>query len=165
MSVLEGVTFREASIADAREISELIIASQRKFTFREYTEEGRERMLQLCGGQALEHCISRGDVYFVAEFRAELIGVAGIRKNHHLSHNFVKDTWHRKGVSRQLWKLASARCLANGNPGKFTLQASSYSIPVYKKWGFVATAPASDTGGIVSTPMELHLDQAVTTEC
>lgn len=152
---MDDVTFREAVLDDADAISDLIMDSQRQFCFHEYTPAGQQLMAEVCGRKALKHYLERGDVYYVAESEGKIIGVAGIRDNSHLAHNFVDANWHRRGVSRRLWKLASDECLRRGNPGSFDLRASTYAIPVYLSWGFVQTGPTDQEYGITSTPMAL----------
>lgn len=157
---MSDVTFREAGIADADAISDLIMASQRQFCFHEYTPEGQALMARVCGREALKQYLGRGDVYFVAEADGMIVGVAGIRDNTHLAHNFVDSNWHRRGISKRLWQLASEECLRRGNPGCFDLRASTYAIPVYLKWGFAQTAPTDQEYGITSTPMTLNMNLA-----
>lgn len=101
------ITYRQANLKDAENISYLILESQREFCFHEYTEEGKKLMLRLCGTRAIESYLDRRDVYFVAIHDSEIIGVAGIRDNEHLSHNFVAADWHRQGISKRLWDLTN----------------------------------------------------------
>ena len=150
------ITYREATAGDADAISTLILGSQKEFCFHEYTEDGKRLMLQLCGSDAIRSYIDRGDIYYVAESDDSLVGVAGVRDNEHLSHNFVDKRWHRKGISNHLWKLVSNECIRQGNPGSFNLNASSYAIPVYQKWGFNVSGPISHEYGLAFTPMELE---------
>ncbi|MEM7015881.1 MAG: GNAT family N-acetyltransferase [Pseudomonadota bacterium] len=150
-----GIHYRTANESDAQAISKLILDSQAKFTFHEYSDAGREFMLRLCSEAAINEYLQRGDTYFVAEHDAVIIGVIGIRDAEHISHNFVDDAWHGRGISSALWRLGQNACRAAGNPGVFTLRASTYAIPIYEKWGFIKTAAAEDTGGIISTPMRL----------
>ena len=150
------IIFRPAITEDAERISKLIVDSQREFCFHEYTDEGIELMLRLCSAKAIEHYLNRGDKYFVAIDGIDIIGVAGIRDNEHLTHNFVAVGWHRKGISKHLWKLASTECRKNGNPGMFNLNASTFAIPIYEAWGFVQTGPTAQENGITSTPMEAN---------
>ena len=154
---MSGIEYREAAVQDGDAISDLIMESQRLFCFHEYTPEGQELMAEVCGRKALKHYLERGDVYFVAESDGKIIGVAGIRDNEHLAHNFVEANWHRQGISKRLWELASGECLRRGNPGSFDLRASTYAIPVYLKWGFVQTGPTDQEYGITSTPMKLDM--------
>jgi GNAT superfamily N-acetyltransferase len=151
------IEYREAVLQDGDAISGLIMASQRQFCFHEYTAKGQELMADVCGRKALKYYLERGDVYFVAESDGRIIGVVGIRDNKHLAHNFVEASWHRQGISKRLWDLASAECLRRGNPGTFGLRASTYAIPVYLQWGFVQTGPTDHEYGITSTPMKLDM--------
>ena len=150
------ITYRTATLEDAESISKLIIDSQRKYCFHEYTDDGQKLMLRLCSAKAIKSYIERGDVYYVALNGKQIIGVAGIRDNDHLAHNFVNDSFHRRGISRELWRLATEECSRRGNQGSYNLRASSYAIPVYEKWGFMQTGAADQEYGITSTPMKLN---------
>ena len=152
---MPDITYRSATVEDARRISSLIIDSQRKYCFHEYTDAGQTLMIRLCGEAAIRSYIERDDVYFVAVNDNEIIGVVGVRDNGHLAHNFVDDGFHRRGVSNDLWQLAKSECRRRGNPGTYTLRASTFAIPVYKRWGFVQTAATDQENGITSTPMTL----------
>ena len=151
------ISYRRAVIDDADAISRLILQSQEKYTFHEYSPGGRQFMRRICSGISIGEYMHRGDVYFVAEYQNEIVGVIGIRNLDHIGHNFVSDVWHKKGISTHLWELARNECIALGNAGSFTLRASTYAIPVYEKWGFVKTGVA-DSGDVVSTPMRLTIE-------
>lgn len=150
------ITYRPGTLDDAECISKLILDSQRKHCFHEYTEEGQKLMLRLCGVKAIRFYIARDDVYYVALNHGNLVGVVGIRDTNHLAHNFVDDDFHRNGISKELWRLATEECEKRGNKGSYELRASTYAIPVYEKWGFVQTAPTDQEYGITSTPMGLN---------
>lgn len=149
------VSYRAAMADDAAHISRLIIDSQREFCFHEYTDAGIALMLRLCSAEAVRSYLERGDVYFVAITDGTTIGVAGIREYSHLAHNFVASAWHRRGISKALWRLAAEECKRQGNERGFDLRASTYAISVYEKWGFVRTGPTDQEHGITSTPMRL----------
>ena len=155
---MSEIWYRMATLEDADSISKLILDSQRKYCFHEYTEGGQKLMLRLCGVKAIQFYIERDDVYFVALNDDQIVGVVGIRDNDHLAHNFVDDNFHRNGISKELWRLATEECRKRGNEGSYNLRASTYAIPVYEKWGFVQTAPADQEYGITSTPMGLNLE-------
>jgi len=155
---MPDIEYRPAALDDAKLISILIIESQKKYCFHEYTDAGKKLMLHLCDTDAIRSYIDRDDVYYVALDGSEIIGVAGIRDNDHLTHNFVADSYHRQGISAELWRLATAECGRRGNMGSYNLQASTYAIPVYEKWGFVKTGETTQEFGITSTPMELNPD-------
>lgn len=151
-----GLTLRKAAPDDAGEISRLVLDLQAKFTFHEYTDEGRALMERQLSPDAVSETITGGNVVFVAEHEHRLVGVVSIRNNSHLSLNFVDEAWHCRGISRDLWALGKAECLRRGNPGRFTLRASTFAIGVYEKWGFVATGEIDRSGGTLSHPMTLE---------
>ena len=106
---MADIVFREAVLDDADAISDLILDSQREYYFHEYTPAGQELMTRLCGREALRGYVERGDVYFVAENQGAIVGIAGIRGNEHLAHNFVQGSWHRRGISKRLWRMAKGK--------------------------------------------------------
>lgn len=148
-----GITYRAATPEDAGAISILVLASQARFTFHEYTDEGRALMARDLSPGAISKTITGGNVVFLAEADTRLVGVVSIRNNNHLSLNFVDEAFHRQGISGALWALGRDECIKRGNPGCFTLNASTYAIPVYEKWGFVKSGEISRSGGILSHPM------------
>lgn len=150
-----AITFRAAKPDDAGAISRLVLVSQAKFTFHEYSDEGKARMSRQLSPEAIADTFRRGNVVFVAEADAHLIGVVSIRNNEHLSLNFVDEAFHQRGISKNLWELGKVECIRRGNPGRFTLRSSTFALPVYEKWGFVRTGPVDRTGGILSHPMVL----------
>ena len=114
---MPGITYRTARRDDAQSISTLILDSQRDYCFHEYTTDGQNLMLRLCGTEAIKSYIERGDVYYVALNGNEIIGVAGIRDNDHLTHNFVEAGSHRKGSANELGRLATEECSRRGTRG------------------------------------------------
>jgi GNAT superfamily N-acetyltransferase len=93
--------------------------------------------------------------YHVAEREGALVGMVGIRDNEHLFHLMVAERAHRQGLARRLWTRAKRETIAAGNPGYFTVNSSPYAVPVYRRFGFVATAPEQRKKGVVFVPMEL----------
>lgn len=153
---IQGIAFRAATPDDGGAISDLVLGLQAKFTFHEYTDDGKALMLRELAPRAVADTITGGNVVFLAEKDEQVIGVVSIRNNAHLSLNFVAEAWHRRGISGELWALGKAECIWRGNPGRFTLRSSTYAIPVYEKWGFVKTGEINRVGGILSHPMVLE---------
>ena len=91
----------------------------------------------------------------MAEISGELVGVAGIRDAAHLYHLFVAESFQGRGIAAQLWEIASREALADGNPGRFTVNSSPYARALYERLGFVATGEPQVKDGIAFLPMEL----------
>ncbi len=154
------IQYRQASISDATAISTLILETQDQFSAEKFSPEGERLLAQICSAEAIEGYLQSGYIYFVAEENAAIIGVIGVRDHRHVEHNFVRGDYHRQGISSQLWKLARESCLKQGNDGEFELQASTFAIPVYERWGFVKEGEKQDIGGIIFTPMRLKVASA-----
>ncbi|MEM7078594.1 MAG: GNAT family N-acetyltransferase, partial [Pseudomonadota bacterium] len=92
---MPDIEYRQATPDDAESISELIVESQKRYCFHEYTDDGRKLMFRLCGTDAIRSYIERDDVYYVALDDSEIVGVAGLRENYHLTHNFVDESYHK----------------------------------------------------------------------
>jgi GNAT superfamily N-acetyltransferase len=84
------------------------------------------------------------------------VGVVGISEPSHLYHLFVAARLHGRGLGRRLWEFARAQWPASSGPRTWTINASRYAVPVYERFGFVATGPLQAKGGVLSVPMELR---------
>lgn len=158
MSDPDSLSYRRAEIADAAEISARALESQAEFAIHEYSDAGRERIKSLSLPHSIEQYFERGDIYFVAEHGKRIVGAIGVQGASHIVQMFVEKQWHRQGIGAELWRLCQAACLAAGNPGCFTLNASTYAIPVYERWGFEIVGERQNRAGIVTTPMKLEFD-------
>lgn len=162
MTLTSAVHLRPARLDDAETISALILRSQQKFTYHEFSVGGQAIMARACSAESIHSFVQRGDIYVVSEIDEEIVGVTGLRESPpgagwHLVHNFVDERWHRLGIAQQMWDLARQTCLQIGNGPRFTLRSSTFAIGVYERWGFVRTGPRTSEHGITWTPMALEL--------
>ncbi len=149
---------RAAQGHDIEKISDLISVLSRKFIINELSIEGGEYLLSTMTASAIEDFIQSGYVYHVAEIDNTLAGVVGVKDHAHLYHLFVSEQFHRKGIAKKLWQVAMQACLANGNPGEFTVNSSAYARDAYTKLGFVAQSGPKEKGGVVFYPMKMTID-------
>ncbi len=105
--------------------------------------------------EGVQRFIDAGIVYHVAEIDGAVRGFVAMREQRHLYHLFVDQAWHRRGIARRLWEHARQVALDGGSDGVFTVNASSYAIPVYEQFGFVRTAPTQEAKGLRYNPMQL----------
>lgn len=144
---------RLATPADAEAISALIRGVSHFFTLRP-DGAGAEAFLETVSPDAVRGYLSSPDyAYRVAEEDGAIIGVVAVRENRHLYHLFVAPDGQRRGLARRLWTEAMEAALRAGNPGAFTVNASVYAVPVYERFGFVATGPRVEANGIAFVPM------------
>ncbi|HEY5600027.1 MAG TPA: GNAT family N-acetyltransferase [Candidatus Manganitrophaceae bacterium] len=150
-----SIAIREAGVSDAERISALVSDLSREFILPDVAPDARSRFLSALDSAAIAEFMRGPFRYHVLEIGGELVGVVGVRDNRHLYHLFVAKNFQGRGLGRRLWEHAAAACLAQGNPGEFTVNASTNAVPVYEKLGFVATAPIQQRDGISYAPMKL----------
>lgn len=144
-----------ASIADAPAISALIRELSKPFLVSP-SGESAEPFFAAISEPAIQRYVSAGNFdYFVAKQEGLLAGVIALRDNSHLFHLFVAEPFQGQGLGGQLWHMVKAKAIQSGNPGKFTVNSSLNALPVYEKFGFVASGPIVQTHGVAFQPMQL----------
>ena len=147
-----GIIVREATSDDAARISELLIGLAEEFIVGEFSAEGRRHLLSHLGVAEMAVRLASEEYRFqVAESSAALIGVVGVRGRTHLQYLFVSKTCQRTGVARRLWE--QARRQADNASGRFTVNASSYAVPAYRRLGFRPIGAVQETSGVRFQPM------------
>jgi ribosomal protein S18 acetylase RimI-like enzyme len=156
---MEKLKISKATVDDAMEIGELIVQLSKKFITHEFTPEAEQHFVSSNDGKAVEKFIQADYFYFVAQDSERIVGAIGVKKNAHLYHLFVDESYQGKGLARQLWGEAMKECMCQGNTGHFTVNSSKNAVAVYEKLGFVRNGPMLEKDGISYNPMEYHIDQ------
>lgn len=138
---------------DLAAMARLFRASALEYIVHESPREGACTFLRENDEAGLRAYVRSGHVYHVAVEGEELAGFIAIRNNDHLFHLFVDRRWHRQGLARRLWDVARGAALARGGSGSFTVNASSYAVPVYQAFGFERSAPLQCVKGLKVNPM------------
>lgn len=145
-----------ASVADAEEISALIVGLSEPF-YLSPTHEGAEPFLASIGTEAQRAYLAAGNFsYRVARVGARIVGVVALRNNAHLFHLFVAQAFQGRGLARQLWQLVASDARRAGNPGEFTVNSSLDAVPVYEKFGFAREGEVQRVHGVAFQPMRLR---------
>lgn len=148
---------RLATPDDADAISRLIKGLARHFTIHP-DGIGAEGFLQGLEPDGLRQHITAANFRYYAGLEEDaLVGVIALRDGAHLYHLFVAEAAHGRGYGRQLWEHARAAALADAKPPRFTVNSSVSAMPVYQRFGFVATGPRVETRGVAFVPMELPI--------
>ena len=134
-------------------MARLFRASALEFIVHDSPLEGVCNFLRENDEEGLRGFVRCGHVYHVALDSGELAGFIAIRNNDHLYHLFVDRRWHRQGLARRLWDAARSAALAQGGSGSFTVNASSFAVPVYEAFGFERTGPLQCVKGLQVNPM------------
>jgi len=97
---------------------------------------------------------------WVAYIDNELVGMIEIRDNKFISLLFVEKKYHGQGIAKRLFEESLKEIIRRDvNLDKFYVHASPYSIPIYKKMGFIETDIMRCENGIKYLPMELSFNQ------
>ena len=143
----------EGRIKDATEITDILKPLALEFLVEEYTKSGKELFLESIVEDSVIKNIENGFEYFLAKDLDHLVGFIAIKEKSHIFNLFVHKSYHKRGVARQLWEHAKRKCLLRYNVTSFTVNASTFSIPVYEKLGFKRSGEKNSYKGVVSTPM------------
>ncbi len=148
-----GETIRTADPYDAVAISELVTAASEKYITPDYSSTGASVLLESLSPDAIAQRVREGFRYRVAVDCGRIVGVVALKENAHLYHLFVAETHHRRGIARRLWEFVRDEAISLGNPGRFTLNASRYAIPIYERLGFVKDGGIAVSNDVTCQPM------------
>lgn len=152
---MTSTTIRKATVSDSHIISQLISSNAQSLLQDDFEDDGLNFFLNAVKKTSIKEYMEQGFAYWVAEINDEIVGVVAVKDFSHLFHLFVDKAHHKKGIAKQLWQEVLKYSLANDNNGMFTLNSTSYALPVYQNWGFVTTDEEQMRHGIRFTPMKL----------
>jgi len=95
---------------------------------------------------------------WVAFKDSEIVGMIEIRDNKFISLLFVDKLYQGQGIAKRLFNESLKEIIKrDSNLEKFYVHASPYSIPIYRKMGFVETNTMCEENGMKYLPMELTI--------
>lgn len=147
------ITLRPARLDDAEAISALVAALAEKFITPHYSATGAAVLLEGMTAEETRDRMQRGFRYTLAVEDGTIAGVVALKENAHLYHLFVAEPFQRRGIARMLWERVRDESLANGNPGRITVNSSRYAVPVYLRLGFVKDGGVAEKNEVTSQPM------------
>jgi GNAT superfamily N-acetyltransferase len=155
-----SIVVREATTEDADRISGLLTVLAEEFIVGEFSEEGRRHLLAHFGVTEMQERLRAAEYRFqVAEDGAVLVGVVGVRARTHLQYLFVAKSHQRSGLARRLWD--QARRQAGNASGRYTVNASAYAVPAYRRLGFKAVGAVKESSGVRFQPMEWAWESSI----
>lgn len=155
---MQQVHIRPARLTDSADISRLISRNCQQLLMDDFEGDGLEFFLRSVEERAIREYMEQGFEYLVAEINDQLVGVIAVKDYSHMFHLFVDMAFHQRGIARQLWQQMKQLSLSKGNSGRFTLNSTTYALPIYQRWGFKVTGEKAQRFGINYTPMALSLD-------
>jgi|SRR5471030_1179501 len=155
------LTLRAAEVGDAPAIGALIAELMPLMTL-EPDGAGAEQFIATMQAPAIADYLGQPRYWYRLGWLAgELAGVVGVRDGTHLFHLFVARRFHGGGLARQLWQAAQA----GAAPGStWTVNASPHAAAMYEHFGFRATGPRVEQGGVAWIPMYLSMPYRLASE-
>lgn len=149
---------RQARIADAASISELVQAGFNEFVAADWEPQAREVFMAQSSPQRFLHLIPEAAFAAVAEVDSRLAGVILLTQPGLLSFLFVDATMHRRGIARLLWEAARAHIeVAHPTVKTVELNSSTHGLPAYRALGFYPISEPFRRGGSLATRMACWL--------
>lgn len=152
----ERFTYRSLHAADIPEVSGLVARVFDQFVAPDYAPEGVREFHRYIQPSAFEMRAQKDHFSLVALAQDRIVGMIEMRGYDHISLLFVDSAYQRRGIARELLRLALEVCQANA-PGLavITVNASPYALPVYEKLGFFQAGERQVKNGIGFIPMAL----------
>jgi GNAT superfamily N-acetyltransferase len=157
---METLGYREMRPEEAPAVQALVWRVFCQFEGADYAPEGVREFESFIQPHALALRREAGNFALVCEAGegGELVGVLEMRRPDHLVLLFVDARYQRRGVARELWRRALARCrVERPDLRRVTVNSSRYAVPVYERLGFRATGGERVQRGVRFVPMVLEL--------
>jgi ribosomal protein S18 acetylase RimI-like enzyme len=146
-------SIRPARPADTVAIADLIRSASEASFLPDLSEVGRWRFLSDHTSEAMASRLQSSEFrYDVAEEGGVLVGLVGVRSGTHLFSLYVAPNMQGRGLGRMLWNHVRDRSLTRP-AAVFTVNSSTNAVPIYERFGFVATGATVDANGVLYVPM------------
>lgn len=141
-----------------REIYQLIKKVYDEFVAPEYSVSGNQVFYDWIAPEQILQRQTKSKSLWVAKENNKLVGMIEIRDNNRISLLFVDKYYQGRGIAKELFQIALKASLErDSNLKTYSVHASPYSIPIYKKLGFEETDTLQETMGIIYLPMEMNI--------
>lgn len=155
-----GVVYRAARTGEETVVSNLVARSFNEFIAPDFSEEGIEEFFKYANPRSLAKRSEGSHFVLVAEAEGEIAGMVEAREMKHISMLFVDKAHHRKGIGRELVRLAIERIMSEQPSSEnVTVYSSRFAVPFYESLGFVKTSEEKIIYGVVHVPMALTLTE------
>jgi GNAT superfamily N-acetyltransferase len=147
---------RRARTCDAELISDLIVSLSHPF-FINPSREGAEQFLASISAAAERGYISDPRYcFYIAEIEQDIAGFIAMRDYSHVFHLFVENRYQGRGIAKALWTVARNESKSQHGVRAYTVNASLNAVPIYERFGFVASSTEVQSHGVKFLPMRLE---------
>jgi GNAT superfamily N-acetyltransferase len=139
-------------------IHQLIKKVYDEFVSLDYSDEGNRFFYEWIKPSKIAERQCNQINLWVAFIDSKLIGMIEIRDNKYISLLFIDKEYQGQGIAKKLFDK-SLKEIIRRDPklDKFYVHASPYSIPIYKKMGFIETDNMQEENGMKYLPMEMTI--------
>ena len=155
-----GAVYRAVRPGEETAVSNLVARSFNEFIAPGFSEEGIDEFFKYANPRSLAKRSGHSHFVLVAEADGEIAGMIEVRELKHISMLFVDKAHHRKGIGKELFRLALERIISEGSPPKsVTVHSSRFAVPFYESLGFTKTSEEKIIYGVIHIPMALPLPE------
>lgn len=156
--MLNSLIYRTLKPGEEIEVCNLAARSFNEFIAPGFTEKGINEFFKYSNPRAFKRRLESGYFAMVAESKGDLAGMIELRGNNHISMLYVDKAFHRKGVAKELVRLALEKVSSNNeSPKDITVNSSRYAVPFYEGLGFIQYEDEKSIFGVIHIPMVLSL--------
>lgn len=142
------------------EIHQLIKKVYDEFVSIDYSDEGNVFFYDWIAPSRIAERQNDQINVLVALCDSQIIGMIEIRDNKNISLLFVDKQYQGQGIAKRLFQESLRICIRRDSKlDRFFVHASPFSIPIYKRLGFVETDSLQENHGITYLPMEMIINK------
>jgi GNAT superfamily N-acetyltransferase len=139
-------------------IYELVKKVFDEFVAGDYSAEGNEVFYDWIEPSRIATRQAEYKSLFIAFDGKKAVGMIEMVRSNHISLFFVDTMYQKQGIARNLLIRAVDHCVQNDSKiSRLTVNASPFSIEIYKKLGFRKTESMKEKTGIRYLPMEMSI--------
>jgi predicted GNAT family N-acyltransferase len=155
---MDDIRIKKFQFGQEKLIFKLINRVYNEYVSIDYREEGNKFFYDWIQPAKIAERQIRQTNIWVAFNDSEMVGMIEIRENKYISLLFVDKNHQGRGIAKKLINKSLKEVIKRDSDiDKFYVHASPYSIPIYKKMGFVETDSMQEENGIKYLPMELTI--------
>ena len=148
------LTLRQVRRGEEIEVCNLVARSFNEFIAPEFSEEGIQEFFTYANPRDFKKRAESGYYSMVAESGGKLAGVIELKEYNHISMLYVEKAFHKKGVAKELIRVALEKVSSsNSNLCDITVNSSIYAVPFYEKLGFIQFEEEKTIYGVIHIPM------------
>lgn len=146
--------YRVIKFNELKETLDLVKRTFDEFEAPHYSKEGIENFYKFANFENIKKSLNENLKIMIVKDYKKIVGMIAIRDNSHIAMLFVDKAYHKKGIGKNLIRMAKGEYKLNDVD--ITVNSSPYAVEFYKKIGFKVLEDEKEVDGIKFTPMKLE---------